>query len=62
MGAGIRSESRTIGVLMPYSSKAQARYFHAAMARGEIKKSTVKEFDKSTNFKKLASRVYRKKK
>ena len=47
---------------MPYKSKAQQRFFHAAMARGEIKASTVKEFDKSTNFKKLVSRVTRKKK
>jgi hypothetical protein len=46
---------------MPYASKAQARYFHAAAARGDIKKSTVKEFDKKTNFKKLVARVAKKK-
>lgn len=47
---------------MPYASKAQARFFHAAAARGDIKASTVKEFDKSTNFKRLVARVRRKKK
>lgn len=47
---------------MPYASKAQQRLFHAKEARGEIKASVVKEFDKSTNFKRLRERVRRKKK
>jgi hypothetical protein len=47
---------------MPYASKAQQRFFHAAEARGEIKSSVVKEFDKGTNFKRLRERVRRKKK
>lgn len=46
---------------MPYKSRAQQAYFHAALARGEMKASTVKEFDKNTNFKKLAKRVAKKK-
>ena len=50
-----------LGVLMPYKSKAQAAYFHAAMARGEMKPSTVKEFDKKTNFKNLVKRIGKKK-
>lgn len=53
------------GVLMPgpdvYKSKAQARFFHAAMARGDIKKASVDRRDKNTNFKKLVKRVAKKK-
>lgn len=33
---------------MPYKSKAQQGYMHAAADRGEIKKSVVKEFDQAT--------------
>lgn len=42
---------------MPYKSKAQARAMHAKAARGEIKKSVVKEFDQATNFKRLPEKV-----
>lgn len=38
---------------MPYKSEAQRRFFHAAEARGDIKSSTVKEFDKASKGKKL---------
>lgn len=44
---------------MPYKSKAQARAMHAKAAAGEIPQSTVKEFDRATNFKKLPERVKR---
>lgn len=33
---------------MPYKSDAQRRFFHAAEERGDIKPSTVKEFDKAS--------------
>jgi hypothetical protein len=33
---------------MPYVSKAQQGYMHAAAERGEIPKSVVKEFDKAS--------------
>ena len=33
---------------MPYKSKAQQRFFHAAEARGEMSQRTVKEFDTAT--------------
>lgn len=33
---------------MPYKSKAQERYFHAAEERGDIKPSVVKEFDEAS--------------
>lgn len=42
---------------MPYKSDAQRRYFHAAAARGEIKQSTVEEFDKASKGKKLREYV-----
>jgi hypothetical protein len=45
---------------MPYASMAQDRFFHAAEKRGEIKASTVKEYDKATNFKNLPARVGKK--
>ena len=35
---------------MPYASKAQQRFFHAAEARGKIDPSTVKDFDRATDF------------
>ena len=37
---------------MPYKSKAQQRYFHAAEARGEISPKVVSEFDEATKAKK----------
>jgi len=46
---------------MPFKSKAQQRYMHAAAERGEIKKKDVKEFDESTDFSKLPERVKEKK-
>ena len=48
---------------MPYKSKAQQKYFHAAEARGEISKKTVDEFDKATKGKygKLPEHVKKKK-
>ena len=45
---------------MPYASLKQARKFHAMEARGEMPASTVKEFDKSTNFKGLPMRAKKK--
>lgn len=33
---------------MPYKSDAQRAYFHAAEKRGEMKKSTVDEFDQAS--------------
>jgi hypothetical protein len=44
-----------------YKSKAQQRFFHAAMARGDISKASVERRDKSTNFKKLVGRLKKKK-
>jgi len=46
---------------MPYASRAQQRFFHAAEARGEMPASTVKEYDKATDFKGLPARVGKKK-
>lgn len=46
---------------MPYKSRAQQKKFHAMEARGEISHSTVKEFDKATNFGSLPDRVRKKK-
>jgi len=34
--------------LVPYKSKAQARFMHAAADRGEVSKKVVDEFDKAT--------------
>jgi hypothetical protein len=42
---------------MPYKSKAQSRKFHAMAKKGQIKKSTVKEFDQSTDFSNLPNHV-----
>lgn len=33
---------------MPYASKAQQRFFHAAAARGDIPQKTVHEYDEAT--------------
>lgn len=41
---------------MPYKSKKQQRYMHAAAARGEIKQSVVEEFDRATDFERLPER------
>jgi len=38
---------------MPYKSDAQRKYFHAAMVRGEISPSTVKEYDQASKGKSL---------
>lgn len=45
---------------MPYRSDAQRRYFHAAQARGEIKKSTVDEFDAASKGMNLPERIGKK--
>ena len=37
---------------MPYKSKAQQRFFHAAAERGDIPQSTVHEWDEATKHKK----------
>ena len=42
---------------MPFKSEAQRKYMHAAANRGEIKQSTVKEFDQASKGKKLPERV-----
>ena len=44
-----------------YKSKAQQRLFHAMYARGEMSKASVERRDRNTNFKKLVSRVHKKK-
>lgn len=46
---------------MPYKSRRQARFMHAAASRGEIAPSTVEEFDQATDFSKLPERKKRKK-
>lgn len=47
---------------MPYASKAQQRFFHAAQSRGDIPSATVKEYDKATDFSKLPERKSRRQK
>jgi hypothetical protein len=42
---------------MPYKSQAQRGKFHAMEKRGEIKKSTVEEFDKASKGTKLPAHV-----
>jgi hypothetical protein len=42
---------------MPYKSDAQRRFFHAAEARGDIKQSTVNEFDQASKGMKLPEHV-----
>src|SRR5229473_3195963 len=46
-----------IGAAMPYDSNAQRKYFHAALARGEIKPSVVHEFDQASKGLKLPEHV-----
>lgn len=45
---------------MPYKSKVQQGKLHAMADRGEISKSTVKEFDRASKGKKLPARAKRK--
>ena len=45
---------------MPYKSDAQRRKFHALLKRGEIKPSTVKEFDQASKGKKLPEKAKKK--
>lgn len=42
---------------MPYKSDAQRKKFHAMLDRGEIKRSTVKEFDEASKGKSLPEHV-----
>lgn len=42
---------------MPYKSDAQRKLFHAKLKRGEIKASTVAEFDRASKGKKLPERA-----
>lgn len=42
---------------MPYKSDAQRKFFHAALERGEIKPSTVQEFDKASKGLKLPKKL-----
>ena len=42
---------------MPYKSKAQQGYLHAAAERGDISPKVVKEFDKASKGLKLPERV-----
>ena len=42
---------------MPYKSKAQAAYFHAAEARGDIAAKTVAEYDRASKGRRLPERV-----
>jgi hypothetical protein len=42
---------------MPYKSDAQRKFMHAAMDRGEIKPSVVKEYDRASKGKKLPEHV-----
>lgn len=42
---------------MPYSSKAQQRYFHYLESKGKMPKKTVDEFDEATDFKHLPEEV-----
>ena len=43
---------------MPYKSDAQRKLFHALEKRGEMKKSTVKEFDEASKGKKLPEKKH----
>ena len=47
---------------MPYKSKAQQGYFHAAESRGEISHKTVKEWDKASKGQKNLPEHVKKKK
>lgn len=46
---------------MPYKSDAQRRYFHAALKRGDIKRSVVNEFDRASRGMRLPERKRKKK-
>jgi hypothetical protein len=43
---------------MPFKSQAQRRFMHAAEDRGDIKPSTVKEFDEASKGKKIPERLH----
>lgn len=45
---------------MPYKSKAQQGFFHAAEERGEMSPKVVKEFDSASKGMKLPKRVAKK--
>lgn len=47
---------------MPYASQKQRRFFHAAEERGDIKKSTVDEFDQASKGMSLPEAIHKKKK
>jgi hypothetical protein len=47
---------------MPYASDAQRRLFHAKLARGEISKAVVDEFDRASRGKHLVEKVKKRKK
>lgn len=47
---------------MPYKSDAQRKKFHAMLAKGEISKEVVDEYDKKSKGKKLPEKVKKKKK
>lgn len=42
---------------MPYSSKAQQRYFHYLESKGKLPKKTVKDYNESTEFDDLPESV-----
>lgn len=42
---------------MPYKSDSQRRFFHAAEAKGEMKPSVVKEYDKASKGKNIPEKV-----
>lgn len=46
---------------MPYKSRSQQRYMHAAAARGDVPQSVVDEFDRATkDYSKLPERAPKK--
>ena len=47
---------------MPYRSRKQQRYMHAAAERGEISQKTVQEFDRATDFSNLPESAPKRKK
>lgn len=46
---------------MPYKSKAQRGYMHAAADRGDVPRKVVEEFDRESKGKKLPERAKKKK-
>lgn len=46
---------------MPYASDAQRKKFHAMLARGQISKTVVDEYDRASKGKKLPEYVNKKK-